>query len=58
MFSALTITSIRQGVAYDEATAAAAFSTLERFIEFATKLLQVVQTSRVSLARPVRLARA
>lgn len=58
MFSTLTITSTKRSVAYDEATAVAAFSIVEGYVEFVTKLLQVVQTNRDSLSRPVRLARA
>lgn len=54
----LTITSTKQGMAYDETTAVAAFSVLEGLVAFAAKLLLAVQPGTFSLSRPVRLVRA
>jgi hypothetical protein len=51
MFSALTITSVKQSMAYDEATAVAAFSKIEGLVALVTKLLLAVQSSHVAFTQ-------
>jgi hypothetical protein len=61
MFTTLTMTSVKQSVAYDEATAVAAFSKLERLVASGAKLLLAVQLSLVALTQrgqSVRMVRA
>ena len=58
MFSALTITSIEQGMTYDEATSVRAFAKLAGLVRFATKLLPAVQVRAVAPSRPLGLVRA
>jgi hypothetical protein len=58
MFSALTITSTKQGFTFDAAASARAFAIIEGLIGFAAELVRAVPASKVSLSRPVRLADA
>lgn len=64
MFSALTITSAKQGFAFDAAASASAYAAVERIVGFggallrgAARAIRAARTAR-QLPSPARLARA
>jgi hypothetical protein len=64
MFSALTITSTKQGFSFDAAESAGAYAVVERIVRFAGVVLRAATHAAGALrvarrsGQPVRLARA